>query len=427
MKKMPLLSVFSQLFKRTRPGGSSNDQDTVRHVDLSERVTDVGYHQEISFRYHSAQMITIMLLAVYIAVSVLTNAELLSADNLIYFTKDLTSSLALQENEAKQSIIFSSDADNDYVLYRQGLAVLGKQKLTVFTATGRESHSHRMAYRTPRLVSSGRYLVAYDLGGKNMSLYNSFTCVKNITTENNIRSVAACNQGYYAVVTDGTEYASEVLLYNENHRMINRYRLEEYTLLAALRPDGKQLSIISVSSEGGRMQTHISQVSPNEQTWGNACVIKDAYPVACHYTDEGELFLLTTSGAYRLDTKLEIVASCAFSTENVLSFRVDAQGCVLVCRDNVYDNASRVIVFDKSTDQVYNISVPSEVHDATYASGTLAVLTENELNVYRNGQSAPSATAAFNGEYTRLLAYDDDEYLVCGSAKAIVLRPDERT
>lgn len=425
MKRMPTIRIFSQLFKRSRASDPASDGDTTRHVDLSETVTDVGYHQEIAFRYHTAQMIGIMLLAVYIAVSVLTNAELLSADNLIYFAKDLSSSFALRENEAKQTMVYASDEENEYALYREGLAVLGKQKLTVFTATGRESHAHMISYRTPRLVSSGRYLIAYDLGGKELSLYNSFTRVKSLTTENDIRSVAACNQGYYAVVTDGTEYASEVLLYNENHRMINRYRLQEYTLLAALRPDGEQLSIISVSSEGGRMQTHISQASPNEQSWGGSCVIKDAYPIACHYTEAGDLLLVTTAGVYLLNAQLEITASNTFSTEEVLSFRADEQGCVLICRDNVYDNASRVIVFDKSTNLMYNVSVSSQVYDVSYTKGVLAVLTENELNIFRGGQDVPYAVAAFNGDYKKLLAYDGEEYLVCGRARAIVLRPDQ--
>ncbi len=80
-------------------------------------------------------------------------------------------------------------------------------------------------------------------------------------------------------------------------------------------------------------------------------------------------------------------------------------------------------VFDKSADQVYNISVPAHVHDAAYDSGVLAVLSDASLSIYENGQSVPSATAAFYGEYTRLLPCDGGEYLVCGSAKAIVLRP----
>ena len=172
------------------------------------------------------------------------------------------------------------------------------------------------------------------------------------------------------------------------------------------------------------MQTHLSQVSPNEQEWGHSALIEDAYPVACHYTEENELLLVTTAGIYRFNEQLELLASSSFSSERVLSFRANEQGCVLVCRDNVYDTSSRIIVFDKSTDQVYNVSVSSEVYDVSYAFGVLSVLTKHELNVYRDGRGVPYATASFNGEYTRLLAYDEKEFLVCGSAKAIVLRPD---
>ena len=426
MKKRPSLRMLASLFGRKKRYDPDTGEELEQKVDLSESVTDVGYYQEVSFRYHSAQMIAIMLLAVYFAVSVLTNAALLSADNLIYFAKDLSSSLALQESEARESMIYSSDENSDYALYREGLAVLGSQKLTVFTASGRESYSNSLSYRTPRIASSGRYLVTYDLGGKDVGVYNSFTCVKQITTENSIRYVAACNKGYYALVTDSTEYGGEVLLYNENHHMVNRYRMEQYTLMAALRQDGSELVLISVSAEGGRMQTHLAQVAPNAQEWGHSAVVQDAYPVACHYTEENELLLVTTAGIYRFNEQLELQASSSFTTETVLSFRANEQGCVLVCRDNVYDTATRIIVFDKSTDQVYNISVSSEVYDVSYAFGVLSVLTKHELNVYRDGQSASYATASFSGEYTRLLAFNEEEFLVCGSAKAIVLRPNQK-
>ena len=426
MKKRPSLKMFASLFGRRKRYDPITGEESEKKIDLSESITDVGYYQEVSFRYHSAQMIAIMLLAVYFAVSVLTNAELLSADSLIYFAKDLSSSIAMQESEARESMIYSSDEDNDYGLYREGLVVLGSQKLTVFTASGRESHSHLLTYRTPRVVSSGRYLIACDMGGKDVSVYNSFTCVKRITTENNIRFVAASNKGYYALVTDSVEYGGEVLLYNENHRMVNRYRLEQYTLMAALRQDGSELALISVAAEEGRMQTHVSLVTPNGEEWGHSTVIPDAYPIACHYTEENELLLVTTTGIYRFNEQLEPVARNSFSADNVLRFRATEEGCVLVCRDNVYDTATRIIVFDKSTDQVYNISISSEVYDASYAYGVLAVLTKNELNVYRDGQSDPYATASFNGEYTKLLAYDEDEFLVCGPAKAVVLSPNER-
>ena len=413
------------LLRSLRGGRRDDPDDTLRAdmPDITESVTDAGYYGEVSFRYHSAQVIAMMLLAVFVAVSLLTNADLLSADKLIYFVKDLATSVSLRESEARDTLVFASDESNQYTLYRDGLAVLGEQKLTIFTATGREAHSHLLAYRTPRLASSGRYLAAYDMGGKNLSLYNSFTCVKDIVTEHAIRFVDVCDKGYYCVVTDGAEYPSEVLLYDEGHHLMNRYRLQEYTLMAELSENGEELMLVSVSSDHGRMVTHLSFAVPGDNSWGDSFTVDDAYPVTCCYTTDGNILLLTTDALY-LYSRQGVQLACHWLTRTVLSFRVDQEGCVLITRANAYDTSSGVMVFDKNADMVYNVSVEEHIADACYVKGSLVVLGERNLTVYQMDSTTPVSSITLQGDYNILLAYDNEEYVLCGKAKAIVIKPD---
>ena len=398
---------------------SSEQQDT----PVREIVTDEGYYREISLRYGTAQVIGIMLLAVFVAVSLVTHTELLSANNLIYFAKDLTSSIAMRESEARDTLVYASDADNQFVLYRDGLATLGKDKLTVFTATGREAHSRLLSYATPRLVTSGRYLLAYNLGGREFSLYNSFTNVKTATTTQSIRNAAICNKGYYCLVTDGEESESRVELYNDSHRMISRYSLQEYTVCAAIRDDGEELAVVSVSTQDGRMVTHIALVTPGASEWGTTWTVADAYPVQCHYTDEGNLMLLTTNALYWFDSSGQMLNTHTFSPSDVYSFRADGEGCVLLSRANAYNNDTRVEAFDKEGDRVYNITVTGAVLDAARCEMGLAVLTRGELAVYRTDSASDRVSVALKESYRVLLPCENNEFMLCGDAKAITVQP----
>lgn len=398
---------------------SSEQQET----PVREIITDEGYYREISLRYGTAQVIGIMLLAVFVAVSLVTNTELLSANNLIYFAKDLTSSIAMRESEARDTLVYASDADNQFVLYRDGLAALGKDKLTVFTATGREAHSHLLSYATPRLVTSGRYLLAYNLGGREFSLYNSFTNVKTATTTQSIRNAAICNKGYYCLVTDGQESESRVELYNDSHRMISRYSLQEYTICAAIRDDAEELAVVSVSTKDGRMVTHIALVTPGDTEWGTTWTVADAYPVQCHYTDEGNLMLLTSNALYWFDASGQMLNSHAFSPSDVYSFRADGEGCVLMSFANAYNNDTRVEVFDKEGNRVYNITVTGAVLDAARCEMGLAVLTRGELTVYRTDFASDRVSVALKESYRVLLPCENNEFMLCGDAKAITVQP----
>ncbi len=424
MRKLPhVKSLLSLLRGKRRADPQAAEAGSIPNI--AEHVTDAGYYQEVSFRYTSAQVVCIMLLAVFLAVSLMTNASLLSADNFIYFVKDLTNSISLRESEAKDTMVFSADENNQHVLYRDGLAVLGQQKLTVFTATGREAHSHLLSYRHPRLASSGRYLVAYDLGGKSVSLYNSFTRVKEITTEYAVRFVEVCNKGYYCVITDGAEYASEVVLYDESHCRINRYRLEEYTLCADIKQDASEMMLVSVSAEQGRMMTHIAFAVPGEDDWIRQFAISDAYPIACHYTDEGNILLLTTDSLRLYSADGELLNTQLLGEADIRSFRVDENGCVLIARANAYDATACVMAFDKTAAQVYNVLVEEHVYDACCLNGTLAVLSEKKLTVYRDQSSGQAIVLNVHGNYSKVLAYEKTgEFLLCGEAKAIVVKPE---
>ncbi len=391
---------------------------------VRERVTDAGYFHEISLRYATAQLVCIMLLAVFAAVSLLTNSALLSSENLLYFAKDMTTSLAQREGVARDTLVYPADGDNRFALYRDGLAVLGGEKLTVFTATGREAYSKYLAYATPRLCPSGRYLLAYDLGGRSYSLYNSFGCVESGTLTAPIRGAAAANDGSYCIITDGVDHASLVTLYNERFREVAYYHINEYTLCADLTEDGSRLLLASVSSQSGRMTTHIMLSSPGKDTPDAEWTVSDAYPVAAEWMENGKIMLLSTDFVAWYDDKGNETARYTFLSGDVRSFRTSSEGCILLCRANAYDASTRMLVFDKDGNEVYNIVTDARVADVSTADGSLAVLTDGEVRIYDEGTDLSYNSIPLTGSYGKLLVCDERDLLLCGDAKAVTVRAD---
>ena len=385
-------------------------------------LTDADYYEEVSVRYASAQLIGMMLLAVFVAVSLLTNSSLLSSDSLVFFAKDMTTALAMGEREARDTVVYTADEDNRYTLFRDGLAVLGGDKLTVFTATGRDAYTAHHSYASPRMISSGRYLVTYDLGGYAYDLYNSFACVRSGESETVIRGATAANNGYYALITDGSEYASCVTLYNDRFQAINRYNLKEYTVCADLNAQGDRLLLASFSAQDGRMTTHIMLATPGQGAADAEWTVPDAYPVAAQLTDSGGVMLLSTDSIFFFDTEGNEIARHVLSTDRVTAHKASAQGCVVVLRAESYDVRAEVLAFDMNGDLRYHVVSTSEVKDAVLYDSTLTVLTDGALACYTDGQDVPTETAPLTGRYSRLEAYASGECYVCGEAKAITVR-----
>lgn len=407
---------LSRLLHKTSVG-EENEPQRIRGA-----LTDAGYYEEVSVRYASAQLICMMLLAVFVAVSLLTNSSILSSDNLVYFAKDMTTALSTGEREARDTVTYTADADNRFALFRDGLAVLGDSKLTVFTATGREAYTAHHSYAAPRVVTSGRYLLTYDLGGGSYDLYNSFACVQSGTSESAIRGATAANNGYYALITDGTDHASCVTLYNDRFVAINRYNLKEYTVCADLSEQGDRLLLASVSALGGRMTTHISLATPGQGAMDAEWTVPDAYPVSAQLTESDRVLLLSTDAVYVFDLEGNVLAHHALDTDRITAHRTSPFGCVVTLRADTYGTRAEVLAFDKDGQMCYHITSTTAVLDAALYGETLTVLSDGRLACYTDGESEPTDTAALTGTYSRLEAYAEGEGYVCGEARAITVR-----
>ena len=58
-------------------------------------------------------------------------------------------------------------------------------------------------------------------------------------------------------------------------------------------------------------------------------------------------------------------------------------------------------------------------------ASVLKVLGEEQLTVYRDHTSEATATATLQASYETVLAYEENgEFILCGEAKAIVVKPE---
>lgn len=400
-------------------GGPASPKPTQEKKPERVTIPQGTYYREVSARYVSAQVILLMLLAVFIAVSFLTNTDLLSTDNLVYFVKDLRTSLSLRETSASDTLVYTADSSNQYTLYRDGLAVLGSEKLTVFSSRGKEIQSDFCSFRNPRLSSSGRYLLAYDIGGKNYGVYNSFTCVKSDVATGAIRAAAVGKTGYYSLVCDGTASVSEVTLYDANCRLVNRYSLPEYAVCVDISDEKSRLLIAAVSTTNGVMQTTFLIATPGKDVVDTEWVLNHSFPVDCRWLDETTVAVLTTDQWLIYNEDGTMLASALLNTGNIRCAKISDDALIVLSNAIRYDNSSEILVFDKVAQVMYNVTVPGEVADAVLSGDRLCVLTEDAVYVYSPGEDDADQVLTLRQQYKVLLADSGGSVYACGEAKAI--------
>ena len=197
---------------------------------IEDQVPHNAYYETVSVRFGLAQVILYLSLLAYVVLAFFTNTELITYQNFYHFFRDLNAGAEQVDIFGADSLSYPTAKEQSFALYRKGLAVAGNNNVTIFSATGRQTLGDSVDYRKPVAVGAGRYLLVYELGGTQYSLYDSNTQMYSAKSEFPIYGGTVSDSGSYALITGSTSYTTVVTLYNNRFSMINRFSKNGYVM-----------------------------------------------------------------------------------------------------------------------------------------------------------------------------------------------------
>ena len=379
------------------------------------------YYESISHRFGLAQVFLYMALLAFVAVSLLTNTELITYQNLYYFVKDLNATSEKVDVLHSDAITYPTDVSQDFAFYRQGLAVAGNTSVTVYTATGRQTISRNVQYQNPTAVGTGKYLLVYELEGTQYSLYNSYTQVHSGKTASPIRCAAMSPCGMYAVVTESEQYASVVELYSSNFKLLGRYSYSDYVTDVAIDDKGDRLAILISCVQNGSFATELKIYQSGAESVVAQCALGDGLGLQCGFTNSEKLAVLCGDGVYYVSTRGKLLSETSFEGETLTAFDMTDRGCVAVLKKsgNILDH--RVIVFDEGGKEAYRGEIKQNVRSVAMGQGMIYIKTPNGVTRVQLSNGDKNELPC-DAEDCRLLVLDDGRILLCSSKRAVYYR-----
>lgn len=379
------------------------------------------YYENISERLGIAQVILYLLLFAFTVVSLLANTGLITYQNFYYFFKDLNASAETVDVLHTDAVSYPADSDQSFTLYRKGVAIAGNASVTVFSSSGRQLLTENVLYQTPVTVGSGKYLLVYELGGTQYSLYNTYTCVYSGNTERPITGADISASGTYAIVTSSPEYNSVVEVYNSNFHLINRYSYQSYVCDVSVQAKGNAVAVLTTETAEGFYRTVLRIYEP-----GTANVIAEVEAEAglalrCAYTSSGTLSVLTDTAISSYSGKGQPLNRIAFSGEELICADLGQEGAALVLKPAVASQKIHTIVFDKSGKIVYNERTEGTAASVSLASGTLYLLRQDGILRIRISSGATEFMEVPTADRV-LLGVDENRFYLCTSKKAVCYR-----
>ena len=380
-----------------------------------------AYYERISERLGILQVIVYLSLFAFVILSFLGNTDLITYQNFYHFFKDLNASAESVDVLNTDSVSYPTDTEQSFTLYRQGLAVAGNHSVTAFTAAGRQSISETVSYRHPVAVGTGKYLLVYELGGKQYSLYNSYTRVYEGETSYPITGAAVSDSGMYALISSSQDYTSEVYLYNSSFVILNRFARSGYVTNVAINEKGTLLAMLTSKTQNGFFATELAICEPGATSYKATVDVDQSRGLACVFTSGTTVSVLTGQGVYSFQQNGKSLN--AFSFDGMILSCADASrdGITVSLRSSVMSAQDRVILFDKQGRVLHEKTVTEGITQISRSGNTAYLLSSNGIRAL-DGDNGRTSFSQMETDQRVLLAVSESEILLCTSKKASYIK-----
>ncbi|HEX9062513.1 MAG TPA: DUF5711 family protein [Clostridia bacterium] len=147
---------------------------------------------------------------------------------------------------------------NSVITYGDLLVKCTSDILKAFNEKGEELWSHQLSIGNPRMKTSGKDLLVYDLGGKQIYILNGKEMKWSKTLDASILYADINIKGNVSVVHEVEGYKGGVTVYDpDGGEMFTRAIANNFPVCAKVSPDGKFIAINTVDTSGVKAASSI--------------------------------------------------------------------------------------------------------------------------------------------------------------------------
>jgi len=321
------------------------------------------YYGKVAERYGTLQMVLLVALTLFILIALMINSSWISYENFYFFFTDFGNYLTTADSDI-ENVIYDTGNFYDFDMFEGKLAVAGSGGVALYTSSGRTALESNEIIASPQIESSQRYMMVYDLGGKEYRIYNLFTEVHSADTQYSVYGAAVADNGSYAIITGNGRHISCVEIYNRKFELIQSIGRASYVVDVSLSPSGDRSAVLSYTQKDGRFLTRL-YLTKTSKTEGYADITVDGvFPLYCAFTEKGYVNVVCSDRVLSYNTSGKLVSEYIFSENAKLScVDINRYGCAVVLNEGnsftqtVLDRGGKVIYTDTSDKSIEDVKL----------------------------------------------------------------------
>lgn len=329
----------------------------------------------------------------------------ISVENLRYLLKylDLNASDITSQN-AQISFDIADASGCTAGLYRNDLVLVDQNNFEVFDFHNGKVYNDTFSMTHPTLNTSSRYAMIYDLGGKQLRLYNSFSLLKEQTYDYPVFCADVNDHGRYAVATSEKNYHCAVYVYNASLQQVFKWlSADKYVSDIALNDDSSELlSIASVRADKGDFVSDLLLFRTDRSDQGRAWSFPGELPLKT-FVDSSYVRLLTDHALHTVSIETGEITTVSFDREQLKKYYFSQDYSVIVLDDNTVGASQLALICDRAGQQVRSYNAPHTIQSLDCYEDQVFFFHSRQL-CRLDVSGGECVTYDLEGEYTQFFA-----------------------
>ena len=237
-------------------------------------------------------------------------------------------SVSGEEETVDGAFRYEAGSDQTFAVVGDGLAVASSTGIALFDGNGASVVQKIYSMSQPAIVSAGGRAAFFDVGGTSLRVADLEGNYTVLDTEESIISVTANEHGWLAVCTEEAGYKGQVTIYNSDWEPVYRWHSGEgYLLKAEIRPDSRGFAVLSLASDGGKVQLFSLQEDEPVGVYEAA----ETLLFDLHWCNGSRLCVLSENGAYFIADDGEEISRYDFQGSTLVDYNMNGSGFVALC------------------------------------------------------------------------------------------------
>lgn len=387
--------------------------------DRSLRVSDTiapqknRYYLRVSRRWRLVGWGFAALLGLYLVVTLTVYGKYITYDNLTYLARDFDLSVRTTD-DVHTTVTYPRQETLAFAPFKSGMAVVGADVVRLYDGAGISLIEDKLGYTSPAVCASDKYVLVYDLGAKQYSVYNSLTRVIRRDTDFRVLCADMSDTGAYVLVTRSNETRYVVEYYNEALSKTMSVYKDHYVLDAAIRDDGSRFVICSAIPSGTDLSCEISLCQAGSAEPVCTTTYPGAMPLMVDFAPDGSFTVLCDTAVLSFDADGAETARYPISGMTLVTAHQKGGITAIAAAENALGSENRIVVLGADGTILLDTICRQRVTDICVTPGAesmCAVLTPNAVLTY--DAAGVLETLPIDDEDVLSIEYTSGRVVVC--------------